>query len=398
MLGSAILRPTGITQRDGWTQLGWELTWGKSESFLLSHAVRDEDAHLLGEPDRGDHAIAAVLLWAMRQNLDLVVEGKVSPRLLDGLEELQAIWHCWRSERYNKILIKGEEELEIKSAKDDRLAIFAFSGGVDATFSLFRHLKQNAGRQIKKPGAALFIQGMDIPLNRDDFYQNAAERAKCILSDTGVPLIRMQTNSRQLVQNWEDSHGLQLSSCFLVFQQSFSAVVLGSSHTYDALLMPWGSSPLTDYLCSTAAMQIVHDGCGFDRTEKVEWLSKNTSICDYLRVCWAGPDLGKNCGKCTKCIQTMLNFWVVGQEIPDAFPTELTPDLIKSLRPKNQFQSTGVKNLYRHACLHYAEKDKRLKAIKFVMKKCFLNKYLEEFTSRLPRFLQKKIKKIKKVR
>ncbi len=389
----AKLRPAGITQRDGWSQLSWELKWRGSESFLLNHAVREENAYLLAEPERGDHAIVAVLLWTMGKGYDLDVEGKVSPKLLDGLEKLQEIWHRWRPERYRKITINVEEEREPEVVSADRPAVFAFSGGVDASFTLFRHLQQEGGRNNKKPGAALIVQGMDIPIDRDDFYLSATERAQQILSETTVPLIGLKANPKGLGQDWVDSFGLQLAACFLVLQRHYAAALHGSGEPYNTLLMPWGSTPLTDPLTSTEAIKVNIYGCDYDRTEKVEWLSKNTSICDFLRVCWAGPKLGENCGECEKCIRTMLNFWAAGQVVPNAFPTKLAPELIKKLKPKNEIQLREIQSLYRHACQHYPESDEKMKAVRFVMKRYRLKNRIEPYVRHLHWRLQKHIQK-----
>ncbi len=390
----AILSPAGISSKNGWTYQQWELKWGDSDSFLLYHALNDTDAHLFSAPDCGDHALVAVLLWAMNNKMDVVVEGKVSPQLLDGLETLQKIWHRWKPERYFKVSIKAEEESSPAYVESERPAIFAFSGGVDASFSFFRHLNQKVGRKNRNPGAALIVQGMDIPIERDDFYSFAIERARLILAGTDVPLIGIKTNSRGLGQNWEDSFGLQLIACFLTLQKNFSYALSGSGEPYDTLSFPWGSSPMTDHLCSTENLAIEHDGADFDRTEKVHWLSTNTSACDYLRVCWAGPDLGQNCGECEKCIRTILNFWATKQTIPGAFPTRLTPKRIKTLKPKNEVQMLEVKSLYRHACLNYPKNNEQLAAIRFVMKRYFFFKKFKRYIGHLPWRVQKQIEKL----
>ena len=339
----------GVTSNAGWTRMDWLMKGLDSGDFRLSHSVPPADSGLLGDPERGDHALCAVLLKAMESRRDIVVEGRVSPKLLDGLEILQAIWHRWRPNRYHPIAISADEESEATPVEGERPAIFAFSGGVDASFSLFRHLHGHAGRNNRTPGAALLVHGMDIPLDRDDFYNNAAARAKRMLEGTGVRLIRMRTNSRQLRQNWEDSFGLQLTGCFLVFQHMFSAALSGSGEPYDTLVLPWGSTPLTDNLASTLLMEREHDGCAYDRTEKVHWLVRHTDITDDLRVCWAGPNLDRNCGECEKCVRTMLNFWAIGHKVPAAFPEQLTPKLIRTVVPKNEAQLRELKSLFRHS-------------------------------------------------
>ncbi|MEA1050963.1 hypothetical protein U5801_14260 [Lamprobacter modestohalophilus] len=362
-----VLKPGGLAHEEGWMRLDWRLEGDDSGDIVLSHSVSESQHACLDDCERGDHALCAVLLKAMQQGQDIIIEGQVSPRLLDGLDTLQAVWQRWRPRRYRRVNIHAAEESEAPPISGERPTVFAFSGGVDASFSLFRHLQGHAGRNNRKPGAALLVHGMDIPLDRDDFYNNAAARAERMLEDTGVPLIRMRSNSRQLRQDWEDSFGLQLSACFLVLQQAFAYAVRGSGEPYDTLVLPWGSTPLTDPLCSTAAMQSEHDGCAFDRTEKVHWLSTHTHITSELRVCWAGENLDRNCGECEKCVRTMLNFWATGLPIPSAFPNQLTANLVRSIRPRNEAQLREVRSLYRHAQQHHSEQDAILGSLRGVL-------------------------------
>lgn len=353
-----------VRSQDGWQSLAWKLASPDLPDCVLTHSVMDAHAHLLSPPDRADHALVAALLWAMKNRHDIVAEGKVSPRLLDGLETLQAIWCRWRPNTYHRVNISVQEECEIETTAGQRPALFAFSGGIDASFSLFRHLNGAAGRNTYKPGAALFVHGMDIPLNRQDFFQKAAERSERILAGTNVPLICMRTNSRILDMDWEHSYGLQLAACFLSLQREFAYGVKGSGEPYEISVIPWGSTPLTDPLTSTSAMQMVHDGAESDRTEKVDWLARNTGIVADLRVCWAGRDLSTNCGECEKCVRTMLNFWAIRHDIPTAFPTTLTARRVRSIKISNEVQLCELQTLLKHATDNHQASDEILRALK----------------------------------
>lgn len=348
------LSPLGLQVHDGWSTLSWQLRRPGAEPFTLTHAVPQPYAHWLVAPDRGDHALAVALLVGMRQGWDIAVEGVVSPTLLANLEQLQRIWHRWCPEQYARVGLSSSAEAEVVSVADPRPALFAFSGGVDASFTLFRHLRGTVGRNNRQPGVALFVHGMDIPLERQAFFDRAQERALRVLTDTGVPLLCMRTNARDLGMDWEHSYGLQLGGCFLALQSRFSHAVKASGEPYEALVFPWGSTPMTDPLLSTATMHMEHDGCEFDRTEKVDWLAQQTRITTDLRVCWAGADLSRNCGECEKCVRTMLNFWAMGHKVPPAFPTELTPQRVKTVWVSNDVQLTEIKTLLTHARKHHA--------------------------------------------
>lgn len=363
------LVPEGEFKESGWCGIAWRLVGSNGLTlFTLKHSVVEKYAAMLPNDDQADHVLIVFLLYAMKQGADLRIKGKVSPMLLDGLDNLQSIWQRWRPQSYNRIHIYSDQESAPDPVEGGRGAIFAFSGGVDASFSLFRHFQQAAGRTNRIPSAALLVHGMDIPLDQINFFDGALSRANRMLDGTGIPLIPIRTNSRQLGLDWEDSFGMQLISCFLCFQKQFRFAVKASEEPYDALLLPWGSTPLTDHLLSTEIMSQIHDGAQFDRTEKVDWLFQNTRVVDELRVCWAGPSLDRNCGRCEKCVRTMLNFWAKGHRVPDAFPERLTPSLVYTIHPRNEVQLRELKSLLIHATQHHVDNDKIIIALQAVIK------------------------------
>lgn len=358
------LVPKNLATNDGWVGVAWQLVTSDGVTdFTLFHQVPTEHEHLLPMPERADHVLPAVLLVAMQHAANLRVRGVVSPTLLDGLYTLQSVWHRWRPEKYHLVEILVDEEISLHPTPEPRGGLFAFSGGVDASFTLFRHLQQSVGRVSRRPAAALLVHGMDIPLNRNDSFDGAVSRAVRMLNGTQVPLIPIKTNSRQLDQDYEDSFGLQLISCFLLFQQHFAWGVKGSEEPFDALLFPWGSTPMTDGLLSTECISIIHDGADFDRTEKISWLAKHTEVTNDLRVCWAGQNLDKNCGQCEKCIRTMLNFWAIKRSIPSSFPIPLSPELVKTIIIRNEVQMRELRSLYRHALDYHKKNDPLLLAL-----------------------------------
>ena len=54
-------------------------------------------------------------------------------------------------------------------------------------------------------------------------------------------------------------------------------------------------------------------------------------------MCWEGPDQGRNCGACDKCVRTRLHFKVVGVPEPECFDTPFDPDSMASLSPDYPF-------------------------------------------------------------
>jgi hypothetical protein len=111
-------------------------------------------------------------------------------------------------------------------------------------------------------------------------------------------------------------------------------------------------------------MAIRIDGCEANRSQKVDWLVRNTQAADNLRVCWQGPTLDRNCGTCEKCVRTKLNFWCLGHPVPAAFSDPLTPDLVATLKAKNRIQLQALESILRLAEGRHGEDDPILRALR----------------------------------
>ena len=80
--------------------------------------------------------------------------------------------------------------------------------------------------------------------------------------------------------------------------------------TRTAELSAEGSHPLTDRLWSNGATQIIHDGAGHGRVDKIRACAHEQQILDSLMVCWNNPN--ENCGHCSKCLRTMVTLCLLG--------------------------------------------------------------------------------------
>lgn len=123
-----------------------------------------------------------------------------------------------------------------------------------------------------------------------------------------------------------------IASCMVWYQKSFSIGLVGSSQPYHTLALPWGSNPITDRMLSTDSFQLIHDGAGYSRTEKVREIAEWPEVQNYLRVCWEGQELDRNCGRCEKCVRTVLNFRALGLARPACLPFDVTDAQILSLK------------------------------------------------------------------
>ena len=285
--------------------------------------------------------VVATLFLAMAYPAELVVHGEVDRTLLQNLVEFQTAWSAW-CPRYQIIEITADREIDsirtITNIINNR-AIMTFSGGVDSCFTLGRHTKFEAGRQRQNLTAGVMVHGFDISLDQLEIFGRALVRSQVILDSVGIDLIPLVTNFRELNQDWEDAHGAAIVSCLMCLENLYPLGLVASGPSYKSLVFPQGSNPLTDRYLSSSSFQVIHDGAGYSRLEKIKEISNWPEVRDHLRVCWQGAELDKNCCQCEKCIRNILSFRALGAGLPSCFPQDVIDQQIANLEvPQAQLE------------------------------------------------------------
>ncbi len=280
--------------------------------------------------DLADSFVLATLQWAMRLNQPLTVHGRVSRSLLANLDEWQAVWATWLPQEYHRIEIIPDE-VDDAPAGQTKASVAAFSGGVDSTYTVWRHTRKQNTRWSSPLTAGLMVHGFDIPLSRPAAFAEAAKKSREMLADVGLELIECATNFKEIPHSWEHCFAAAAASALALVQKQFDTGLLGSSHAYDEVHQPWGSTPVGDPLLSSHGMRIVHDGADAKRIEKVAAISTWPAARRLLRVCWEGPETEKNCCRCEKCVRTMVEFLSASGKVPEAFPQGLADEQLTNL-------------------------------------------------------------------
>lgn len=245
-----------------------------------------------------DAALLAVVQPAMAHGLAVEVRGApVSSGLLGNLEEVQAAWSQWRG--WAPVPLRAEEARA--GQRPPRSAIAAYSGGVDSSYTLWRHVDGAAGHQRRPIDAALVVEGFDITLE-DPAFVAAVRRVAPPVEARGVPVVTAATNVRSIDDDWQAYHGFALASILTFAGGGHGAGLIASTDTYARPVIGWGSNAITDPLLGSDAFAVVHDGCGAHRVAKVAALAAWPDLVAALRFCWAGPRLDRNCGRCLKCV------------------------------------------------------------------------------------------------
>jgi hypothetical protein len=253
----------------------------------------------------------------MRLGENVAVRGTTSARLAYGLEEYQTIFNTWLPKQFKRVSVTYQELTSTTNQVSPGGIGAAFSGGVDSFHTLYHHLPQNQPNAYSQLSHGLFIHGFDIPLANQEQYNSIWSRYESLFKHFGMTLLTAKTNGIHFYAyqvDWSYAHGGPLMGTALVLSKLFRRFLIPSDYDY-ANLAPLGTSPLLDHLLSTENTQFIHHGAAEHRTAKMDQLALWQPTYQNLRVCINQEKAitHLNCGKCFKCVDTMIYLHIIGQ-------------------------------------------------------------------------------------
>ncbi|HPF46183.1 MAG: hypothetical protein KDF58_01470 [Alphaproteobacteria bacterium] len=259
--------------------------------------------------DTGNPWLAALLPMAATINEDLIISLPLDQRLIDGAENILRFWNAYDVGTSIISIIPSGGVCVLDNSPKDSAAFF--SSGVDAFYTAYN--KPRAKYQI-------LIHGFDLSIDKRAEFERHLTRISKISKQMGKELVSVRTNIRQTQwkkTRWQVvSHGAALASIGLLFEKYFREIFIPSSLKNFRDTYCWGSHPVTDPLFSTSKSNIITDGDGLSRYEKVQFISNHQLALDNLHVCIRGRDgSGQdeiNCSHCEKCYRTMIALDLIG--------------------------------------------------------------------------------------
>jgi hypothetical protein len=350
----------------------------------------------LRPPKVMDGYVFAILFFAMQGAKRIVVEGPISDLAIRNAWSLGEAWHNLFPSIYQPVNVVSEQIITIPlithqlGTNLNAGAVATFSGGVDSMFTALRHTDGSLGSGSYPLSNLVMVQGFDVSLDNQSAFDELTQRTTGFVKSLGLRRRIVKTNLKIVVkQNWEHSHGAQLASVLHQFSEEFQCGVIASTEPYSLPNPFWGSQPALDYLFSGSNFRIIHDGAGYTRTEKVEFLSKNTKARRSVKVCWEGSLQGRNCGVCEKCVRTKLNFLAVGVNKPECFDEELTVENILSVKVRNMTQFNELSSV-----LHYVDdkhrSDTRFEALRDLLERLKLTQQRDELSQQHDELIQQR--------
>lgn len=231
----------------------------------------------------------------------------VDPLWARNIAELTETWLRWSGRRWSGR--RGGPALDCRpgpspgplSGRAPRpgLALF-FTAGLDSFYTLLR------GPRVD---ALVHVQGFAASRDGRERLERFEPELRRIARDVGCRAVVVRTNLREHPgfrrAGWKFTHGGALACVAHLLKSSFGSAAISSSDTgiFDT---PWGSHQDTDPLYSSEDLDIRHCDPDLHRFEKHRALAAEPLVERHLWVCWEGRGARPNCGRCEKCLRTMV--------------------------------------------------------------------------------------------
>lgn len=335
-----------------------EVRWkddSRPDLELFFELPREHADSLVEEPDPFVMAAFPMAAWAGEDRI--VAEGDVCPRLREGLQVVGAIFESWYPE-CRAPSIEPSGTLRVRSPRSERRSACFLSGGVDSLALLKSNLDEYPATHPGRfaDGLILFglntfdFEGQDPVPQRKQAFDAYCKRLRPVVEEEGVRLLPVVTNTRVLYPDFETwtrvGCGAGMVSSALALRRRLTDVWVASEGD-GPLPPPCGSHATVTPHLSTAAVAAHHGQAAMTRYEKTVAIAGWKPAHEVVRPCLyhsVPPNGNVNCGRCEKCVRTMLGFLVEGMldQVATFEADEVTPAMIEELR----FGHARVPTLY----------------------------------------------------
>jgi len=280
----------------------------------------------------GNPWVPTLILLAGTLGERLVVEAPVSPRLLAAAPLAARQWKRWWNAAAADVVADAAPS---DVAPPGTETLCCFTRGVDSWFATLRLSAPGADPALTR---LLYVPGFDrhysAPRRRE-----AIRRTREAADALGLPLlVVLEHDARELLDPfviWDYSHGSVLAGVALALGGGVATFVIPGTHDRGHL-PSHGSHPDVDPLWSTERTRVLYDAADVPRTAKVRAVAASDLALPRLKVCWEA-DVDGNCGRCKKCLRTMLQLAFAGAVAGEGdgvpFDAPLTMDAFTALPP-----------------------------------------------------------------
>jgi hypothetical protein len=327
--------------------------------------------------------LAAFLIPCMQRRENIIVDGEVSRSFLKNVEKIIDMLVKWDI-GLSRVDIAPKSIITYKL--QPTLTAQFFSAGVDSFYTYLKNKKS----KTQKITHFLFVHGFDIELQNTALYEQSLANIQQVAHDERVTLITIETNIKSLIEKdvlWDWGHGGALGAVALLLRKKIKTVYIAGSVSADTVFT-YGTHPDLDPLWGSDVLQIIHDGTEYNRVDKItEIIGKSPLALRYLRVCAVNTKGTYNCGKCFKCLRTMIELLCVTDlDKAKTFPATIDLEKVRNM----YYDYTLFYELEGYAVLHKLQAQKRLpelqKAVLYSLEKSRTPGLKRKIVGRLAQF------------
>ncbi|TXH76111.1 hypothetical protein [Thiobacillus sp.] len=294
------------------------------------------------EPNAFMVGTAIAAMWNGENTL--AIEGNVDPQLRTRLTIAMRLLTSWHKSPLRPVdIVAPAAPRALPDIPRSTTALF-LSGGVDSLSALYWNASQYQKGDPRRVSVAFFVHGLDVgdpnKPNRLDVWSLGIQTLSALCQELEVELVTVKVNLRDLAPSWRLygswQHASLLASIAHAASSRIYRCIIAPDYPVEYIPHPHGSHPwLNSYFGADFLEIVTGDMEQFSRLQKVRFLSTQPGVLDALRVCWdagAIPQGYLNCGRCLKCVRTMLAFMACGQlATTKAFPfKDVTADMMRA--------------------------------------------------------------------
>jgi len=306
----------------------------------------------------------APLAWTVGADLAI---GDVDSEYLSCVQEIGSQMKKWYPEAVSDVSIVAKPVPTASGWNDGRRGLL-YTGGVDSTASMLRNGQADL--------SLFMIRGTpEIRLYEARYFKRVRDSLDPFVGSLGLEIHTVETNALDVMDFrllssekkdqftdgwWENlAHSLVLLSACAPYTYLKGTGKLLIASSFNQVVKAWGSTPATDQMVKWGGLHVVHDSYDLSRMKKVEQViapyarERGGSI--PLRVCTGRKSVrldsgALNCGRCEKCVRTMLQLMFCGLDparcgfdttsfVPATIRAELESGRLKPAHNPNSWRS-----------------------------------------------------------
>jgi hypothetical protein len=253
----------------------------------------------------------------------VLIDDAVDPELLQSVSEAMAWLMASFRYDYPAPVLESSRTTQCPPAPRGRHAGM-LSCGVDSLAMLWLNHGRYARTHPRYISIGIVINGVDTPTPLQ--HEQLLERAYAVSQAAEVELLPISTNlasvalwphpTRPFIVFSPNEYGVCiLAAVAHALSGYISSVSIGSAGSGPAFTFKQarGQHPLLDPLYGSSSMRVFHEDGAMTRLQKLRVVAQWDVALKNLLICsdWARTEL--NCGRCEKCVRTMLEFIALGK-------------------------------------------------------------------------------------